>query len=78
VRVEVQAAKSDSGLIRALAATLRDEPERAKTLRATLARALNDPEVQSAFDIFGSSLPDDTFDGIFDQPREKNWREMKF
>ena len=40
VRVEVQAAKADTGLIRALAETLRGEPERAKRLRSTLEQAL--------------------------------------
>ncbi|NJM29390.1 MAG: hypothetical protein HC855_04100 [Rhizobiales bacterium] len=74
VRVEVQAAKVDSGLIRALAETLRGEPNRARTVRSTLERALIDPEVTTAFDVFGSDLPDEAFAGIFDQPRQKGWR----
>jgi hypothetical protein len=77
VRVEVQAAKGDTGLIRALAETLRGEPERAKTLRSTLEQALIDPEVKTAFDVFGSDLPDEAFAGIFDQPRQKGWREVE-
>jgi hypothetical protein len=26
-------------------------------------------EVNSAFDVFGSELPDEAFEGVFDQPR---------
>ena len=76
VRVEVQAPKKDAGLIRALAETLRGEAEKAETLRATLAKALLHPEVKSAFDIFGSDLPDETFAAIFDQPRQRDWRRV--
>lgn len=77
VRVEVQAVRADSGLIRALAETLRGEPKRAKALRSTLERALIDPEVKTAFDVFGSDLADEAFAGIFDQPRQKGWREAE-
>lgn len=76
VRVEVQAAKKDANLIRALAETLRDKPERAAALRSTLASALLDPDVRTAFDVFGSELPDGAFDGVFDQPRRDGWREV--
>jgi len=76
VRVEVQALKKDAGLIRALAETLRGEAENAQTLRTALARALSHPEVRTAFDVFGSDLPDEAFEGVFDQPRQRNWREV--
>jgi hypothetical protein len=76
VRVEVHAAKGDTGLIRMLAETLRGEPSRAKMLRAALEQALIDPEVKTAFDLFGSDLPDEAFAGVFDQPRQKVWREV--
>ena len=76
VRVEVQAAISDTGLIRAWAETLRGEPERAKSLRSTLEKALIDPEVKNAFDIFGSDMLDEAFSGVFEQPRQKGWREV--
>lgn len=76
VRVEVQAAKNDAGLIRALAETLRGKSERAAALRSTLANALLNPDVKTAFDVFGSELPDDVFDGVFDQPRRDGWREV--
>ncbi len=73
VRVEVQAPKKDAGLIRALAETLRSKPEKAKALRSTLEKALM-PELATAFDVFGSDLPDEAFAGVFDQPRERDWR----
>ncbi|WP_156489646.1 hypothetical protein [Bradyrhizobium sp. DOA1] len=76
VRVEVQAAKKDAGLIRALAETLRDKPERAASLRSTLASALQSPDVKTAFDIFGSELSDEVFEGVFDQPRRDGWRKV--
>ena len=76
VRVEVQAPKKDAGLIRALAETLRGKPERAAALRSILARALIHPEVKTAFEIFGSELPDEAFAGVLDQPRQRDWREV--
>jgi hypothetical protein len=54
IRVEVRVRHGDAGLIRALAETLRGNPARAKTLRSTLEQALLDPQVKTAFDIFGS------------------------
>jgi hypothetical protein len=78
VRVEVQAARNDVGLIRALAETLRSEPEKAKALRSTLEKALIEPEVKTAFDVFGSDLPDEAFAGVFDQPPPRNWREVEW
>src|ERR1700743_729968 len=77
VRVEVQAAKKDAGLIRALAETLRGRDGKAEALRSTLVNALHDPEVRTAFDIFGSDLPDEAFAGVFDQLRHRDWREIE-
>jgi hypothetical protein len=77
VRLEVQAPERDAGLIRALAETLRGRAEKAEALRSTLAKALMHPEVKTAFDIFGSELPDETFAEIFDQPRQRDWREVE-
>jgi hypothetical protein len=76
VRVEVQAPRKDAGLIRALAQTLRGKAEKAAALRSALAKALIHPEVKTAFDVFGSELPDATFIGVFDQPRQRDWREV--
>lgn len=76
VRVEVQALKKDAALLRELAETLRGEIEKADTLRATLVKALSDQDVGTAFDVFGSDLPDEVFEGVFDQRRQQNWREV--
>ena len=77
VRVEVQATKSDTRLIRALADELRGETPRAKVLRSTLEHALIEPENKTVLDIFGSDLPDSAFSGVFDQPRQADWREVE-
>jgi hypothetical protein len=76
VRLEVQARKRDADLIRALAETLRSESEEAKTLRSTLIQSLVHPETKTAFDVFGSDLPDEVFAGVFEQSRQKLWREI--
>jgi len=75
VRLEVQAAKKDIKLIRALANTLRAETEKARALRSTLAGALIQPQIRTAFDVFGSDLPDEAFAEVFEQPRQREWRE---
>ena len=76
VRVEVQAPTRDARLIRAVAETLRGRAQEAEALRSTLAQALMHPGAKTAFDIFGSDLPDETFAGVFDQPRQHNWRNV--
>ena len=76
VRVEVQTRRSDAGLIRALAETLRGGREKAKALRSTLEKELIESEVRTAFDVFGSDLADEDFAGVFDQPRQQRWRKV--
>jgi hypothetical protein len=76
VRLEVQAPKRDADLIRALAETLRDESVKAKVLRSTLVKALVHLEIRTAFDVFGSDLPNEVFAGVFEQPRQWQWREI--
>jgi len=76
VRVEVQAAKNDAALIRALAATLREGSAQAKALRSTLAGAVAEPQIKTAFDVFGSDLPDELFEDVFAQARPRHWREI--
>lgn len=75
-RIEVQAPRKDAVLIRALAEALRDEPERAEGLRKTLAKSLALAEANNAFDVFGSDLPDEAFSGVFDLPRQRDWRQV--
>jgi len=69
VRVEVQASRKDACLIRAVARTLRGPAEPAEAVRSTLEKALPHPDVNTAFDVFGSDLPDEAFSGVFDQRR---------
>ena len=76
MRLEVQAPKRDANLIRALAETLRDESVKVKVLRSTLVKALVHPEIRTAFDVFGSDLPDEVFAGVFEQARQRQWREI--
>jgi hypothetical protein len=76
VRVEVQAPKRDAGLIRALAETLRGRGDKAEALRTTLTKALIHPDIKTAFDVFGSELPDEIFAGVFDRPRQRDWRKV--
>jgi hypothetical protein len=76
VRVEVQAPRQDASLIRALAQTLRGPTESAEAVRSTLVKALVYPDVKTAFDVFGSDLPDEAFSGVFDQSRQRGWRKV--
>ena len=76
VRVEVQTPKQDAGLIRALAQTLRGPAEAAEAVRSTLVKALVHPDLKTAFDVFGSDLPEEAFSGVFDQPRQWNRRKV--
>lgn len=69
VLIEVQAAERDSALVRAVALTLRGEPQKARALRSTIEEALASTEVKTAFDVFGADLPDEVFADVFDQPR---------
>jgi hypothetical protein len=34
------------------------------------------PEMKTAFDVFGSELPDEVFADVFDQPRQRGWRRV--
>jgi hypothetical protein len=76
VRLEVQARRSDASLIRAVAETLRRKPEKAKALRSALERELVEPDVKTAFDVFGSDLPDEAFAGVFDPLVQQHWRKV--
>jgi hypothetical protein len=73
VRLEVRALRGDASLIRALAETLRGGTGKAEALRTTLAQAIMNPKMKTAFDVFGSELPDEVFADIFDQPRQRGW-----
>jgi hypothetical protein len=57
-----------------LAEALRGGTGKALALRSTLAKAIMNPEMRTAFDIFGSDLPDEAFADVFDQSRQRGRR----
>lgn len=69
VRLEVQGARRDADLIRASVGTLRNESEKANVLRLRLVNGLVDSRIKTAFDVFGSDLPDEVFAEVFEQLR---------
>ncbi len=70
VRLEVQVPAADVTLVRELAVALRGEPEMARDVRAKLQTALAEPDGRSVLDVFGSDLPDEYFEGVFDEDRK--------
>lgn len=66
VRIEVQAPAIDAPILRDLAAALRESSRDGQSLRDQLRSIVAKPRAQSAFDIFGSDLPDAYFEGVFD------------
>lgn len=80
VRVEVQAPKEYSELIKSVARALREDPAAAFEVK----KAVKDSEakqkpVRSALDAF-MSMPDISgpeFDDVFDQPRTDKWRKIE-
>lgn len=78
VRVEVQTKPGDSALIRRIAEELRADTQRAQALRQKLKASLGDGDrSKTAFDIFRSDLPDEVFDGVFEQRRGAGWRDVE-
>lgn len=76
MRVEVRASAADADLIRGLAEKLRSDPAPASDLRLKLRDALVPPVEGSLLDVFGSDLPDEAFEGVFDQPRNDLFRDV--
>ncbi len=69
VRVEVQAQATDAPILRDLAAVLRGDADQARAVRTQLQSIVAKPADASAWDIFGSDLPDAYFEGVFEQGR---------
>ena len=44
-------------------------------MRSALEKALIEPGIATAFDV-RVHLPDETFEGVFDQPRPLDWRKV--
>ena len=76
VRVQVQAPTADAALIRKLAQTLRGNSGEAEKVRASVRDALGVPAARTAFDVFGSDLPDEAFDGVFAHVRNRRRRDI--
>ncbi len=70
VRLEVQVPSADAPLVRDIAAVLRGDAATDQDVRAKLRMALKEPERRSVLDVFGSDLPDEYFDGVFDEDRK--------
>jgi hypothetical protein len=51
-------------------------PKKPRRFDRRMAKAMIHLEVKTAFDVFGSELPDETFAGVFEQPRQGDRREV--
>jgi hypothetical protein len=47
-----------------------------QSVRPALRNAPSGMETGTAFDVFGSELPGETFTGVFEQPRHGGWRDV--
>jgi hypothetical protein len=59
-----------------VAETLRGRAEKAKAVRSTLAQILMHRKGKTVFDMFGSELPDEVFEDVFEQPRQRDWHHV--
>ncbi|RNJ49842.1 DUF7662 domain-containing protein [Methylocystis hirsuta] len=67
----------DLALVQRVLEVLRgDDEQQAQKLRRAIMAALATPKTESALDIFASDLPEDAFEGVFPNRREKGWREI--
>lgn len=66
----------DLALVQSVLEALRGEPEQAQRLRNAIYAALPKPSPKTAFDVFGSDLPDEAFEGVFPVSRQSKWREV--
>lgn len=70
-------APDDLTLVQRVLEVLRgDDEQQAQKLRRAIMAALAAPKIESALDIFASDLPEDAFEGVFLERREKGWREI--
>lgn len=67
----------DLALVQRVLEVLRgDDEQQAQKLRRAIMAALATPKTESVLDIFASDLPEDAFEGVFPNRREKGWREI--
>ena len=77
VRVEIQVPADDAPLIRDLAERLRAPDVSATVTRNRLISAMErHEEPKSVLDVFGSDLPDEYFEGVFDHVRTTSNRKI--
>src|SRR5262245_16412791 len=78
VRVEVQARKEHSELIKSVAKVLREDPAAAFEVRRAISDAPGDHREKSSLEMFAGPVDGSgrEFDEIFEQPRNGRWREV--
>ena len=64
----------DAALIGRILDVLRGDEREARELRRAIIAALPGTKPKSTLDVFGSDLPDETFEGVFTQERDSGWR----
>jgi hypothetical protein len=67
---------NDAEMIGRILDILRGDETEAQALRNAILAALEKKRARTALDLFGSELPDEAFDGVFEHPRQKSWREV--
>lgn len=67
----------DTELIGRILDVLRGDQREAQALRQAIVAALDNAGRKSPLDVFGSDLPEETFEDVFDQPRPSDWREVQ-
>jgi hypothetical protein len=76
IDVAITATPADGKLLAAAGVALLGNGQHADKVRIALANAVNTKPFETAFDFIGSDLPDEYFDGVFDQPRPDKVRDI--
>jgi hypothetical protein len=64
----------DAALIGRILDVLRGDEREAQEFRRAIIAALPGAKPKSTLDVFGSDLPDETFEGVFTEERDSGWR----
>ena len=80
VRVEVQAPKEYSELIKSVAKTLRENPDSAFEVRKAISGSEKPLRKKTSLEMFAGpvDVSGPEFDEIFNQPRDGKWRKIEF
>ena len=76
IRLEVLVSTDDKPLIKQLAEALSSKAGAAQKIRCEIDQILNQARDETAFDMFGSTLSDATFEGLFDRMSQNEWRAV--